>query len=266
MQVRSLGYRTDLIFHRFAGEVLDRGDYLVIRSPRQQGFYWGNLLLFPAAPGAGDYERWEGLFREEFRDLAGVRHMTFGWDDPEGGDAVLEPFLAAGFRYEPGAVLSTSEARAPARGAWEELEVRPISGDEEWAEACRCQVACRDPELSEEAYQGFVARRMTGLRAMVEAGLGVWIGAFLEDRQVGNLGIFQHDGVGRFQTVCTHPGFRGRGVCSNLVYRTSLLAFEELGCQTLVIVSESGSQAERIYRSVGYHAEEVQLGLCRWPA
>jgi len=33
MKVHSLGYQTDLIFPAFDGEVIDRGDYLVIKTP-----------------------------------------------------------------------------------------------------------------------------------------------------------------------------------------------------------------------------------------
>ena len=32
MEVKSLGYRTDLIFPAFDGEIIDRGAYLVVRT------------------------------------------------------------------------------------------------------------------------------------------------------------------------------------------------------------------------------------------
>lgn len=50
MNIRSLGYRTDLLFPRFDGEVIDRGDYTVIRTPSNPTFYWGNFLLFDQPP------------------------------------------------------------------------------------------------------------------------------------------------------------------------------------------------------------------------
>ena len=58
MQVRSLGYRTDLIFPAFDGQITDRGDYLVVRTPSNPTFYWGNFLLFDRPTGDGDIERW----------------------------------------------------------------------------------------------------------------------------------------------------------------------------------------------------------------
>src|SRR4051812_23434282 len=41
-----------------------RDDHLVIRSPSNPAFYWGNLLLFDEPPQPGDVERWERLPRE----------------------------------------------------------------------------------------------------------------------------------------------------------------------------------------------------------
>ena len=38
MNVKSLGYRTDLIFLAFDGEIIDRGPYLVLRTPTNPTF------------------------------------------------------------------------------------------------------------------------------------------------------------------------------------------------------------------------------------
>lgn len=45
MNLRSLGYHTDLMFPRFDGLVVDCGDYLAVRTPSNPRFYWGNFLL-----------------------------------------------------------------------------------------------------------------------------------------------------------------------------------------------------------------------------
>ena len=50
MKPKSLSLRTDLIFWRRDGRVVDRGDYLVIETARNPGYYWGNLLVFPHPP------------------------------------------------------------------------------------------------------------------------------------------------------------------------------------------------------------------------
>jgi hypothetical protein len=46
MQVTSLGFQTDLALRVLEGaEITDRGDYLVVRTPDNPTFYWGNFLL-----------------------------------------------------------------------------------------------------------------------------------------------------------------------------------------------------------------------------
>jgi RimJ/RimL family protein N-acetyltransferase len=264
MKILSLGYRTDLLFHHFEGEVLEREDYLVLRTPEQQGYYWGNLLLFPKAPGPGDYRRWRALFQQEFQDLPGVRHETFGWDEVGEACGDLAPFLEAGFESDPGVVLTARETHPPPREL-RELEVRVLTRDQDWEDASTCQVACRDPRFEEATYWAFKKKRMECLRAMVEAGLGRWFGAFLEGQLVGDLGIFMDREVGRFQTVGTLPDFRRRGVCGTLVHRSSQIAFAELGAEELVIVADLGDAAERVYGSVGYRPRELQNGVCLYP-
>jgi hypothetical protein len=51
MNVRSLGIRTDLIFQRFGGVTFDRGSYLVLLTPSNPAYRWGNMLLFADHPG-----------------------------------------------------------------------------------------------------------------------------------------------------------------------------------------------------------------------
>jgi hypothetical protein len=46
VDVRSLGFRTDLTVRRLAGpEIVDRGDYLLVRSSDFPDYYWGNFIL-----------------------------------------------------------------------------------------------------------------------------------------------------------------------------------------------------------------------------
>lgn len=41
----SLGWRTDLIFARFDGQVTDCGKHVRVRTPANPTFWWGNLHL-----------------------------------------------------------------------------------------------------------------------------------------------------------------------------------------------------------------------------
>lgn len=260
MNIRSLGWRTDLIFPRFDGIVTDRGDCLVIRTPSNPGYYWGNFLLFPHPPGPDSLPLWTERFREEIAAHQPAAHVTFGWDSPGGEAGALEPFLAEGFQLNESVVLA-ADALSPPPHRSEEIAVRPLATDDDWAQVLRNQVECRPAEFAVEGYREFKERQMARYRRMAEAGLGAWFGAFLDGRVVADLGIFTDGGLARFQRVETHPDFRRRGICGTLVHEAARQAKAELGAERLVIVADEHYHAGRIYESLGFRRAERQLGL-----
>jgi ribosomal protein S18 acetylase RimI-like enzyme len=264
MNVRSLGYRTDLIFPAFDGEIIDRGDYLVIRSPANPTFYWGNYLLFSRPPQEGDLRKWRDLFAREIGVPPGTEHQVFGWDSPEGDEGVIQPFLEAGFRLNQSVVMTGTELRRPARFS-DLVSIRALKTESDWEKAVDNQVVCREPGEEEAGYRVFRQRQMDRYWKMVESGLGDWFGAFVDQRLVADLGIFHDEDVGRFQSVETHPGFRRRGIASTLIYRAGRQAMAEYGLHTLVIVAEQASSAARLYETLGFEPVEKQVGLEWWP-
>jgi RimJ/RimL family protein N-acetyltransferase len=263
MQVHSLGYRTDLIFPRFDGQMLDRGDYLVILTPSNPTFYWGNFILFPNPPGEGDFENWRDVFSREIAARLPVKHFAFGWDTIEGETGLVGPFLEAGFNLSQSVVLSARQVTLPPRHN-REVSVRPLKEDWEWEQALQNQVACREPEHGLESYTIFKRNQMQRYRRMSQAGLGWWFGAFLGNQVVADLGIFTDGTIGRFQSVGTHPNYRRRGICGALVYQASRFAFEKMKLETLVMVADEHYFAAKIYESIGFEPRERQVGLDWW--
>lgn len=263
MNIRSLGYRTDLFFPRFDGEVLDQGEYIVIRTPSNPSFHWGNFLLFDRPPAAGDLDRWRRLFADEIGTPPTVTHLAFGWDSTAGETGDIEPFLDAGLRVMALVVL-TAQAVQPPPKVSSEIIIRPLREDWEWESATESQIACRSSEYSREEYTPFKTRQMTRYREMTKAGLGEWFGAFLDNRVAGDLGVFAQDGVGRFQSVGTHPDFRRRGICGTLVYEAAQYAFQNLGAKTLIMAADEEYHAAKIYESVGFVPTEHQIGMDWW--
>jgi ribosomal protein S18 acetylase RimI-like enzyme len=98
----------------------------------------------------------------------------------------------------------------------------------------------------------------------IRRSVGETIGAFQADRLVGDLGVFVVDGVGRFQSVGTHPDFRRRGVCGALVHEAALHALAESGAGVLVMRADADYHAAGIYESVGFVPAERQVGLTWW--
>src|SRR6202030_1284769 len=93
MELMSLGFRTDVALRVAEGaEVTDRGDCLVVRSPDNPAFWWGNFLLLAAWPGDND-----GCLDGFAAEFPQARHVANGVDASEAGGglpaefATLEP-------------------------------------------------------------------------------------------------------------------------------------------------------------------------------
>ncbi|MGW8225900.1 MAG: GNAT family N-acetyltransferase [Anaerolineales bacterium] len=262
MQVKSLGYRTDLIFPAFDGEIIDRGDYLVVKTPSNPTFYWGNFLLFENPPQTGDHVRWPKLFGQEIGQPPHISHETYGWDTTQNELGVIQPFLESGYLVENSVVL-TANRKTLASKSSPEFTFRRLETEDDWMQSIENQVLCRESVFSEDSYRVFWREQATRYRAMVSQGIGSWFGAFSGTQLVGNLGIFSSDKLARYQSVCTHPNFRRQGVAGTLIYEAALFAMKQYQAETLVIVAKANSSAERLYRSNGFQVAEHQVGLMK---
>lgn len=265
----SLGWQTDLVFARFDGQVADRGSHLLVRTPGNPTFWWGNFLLFRQAPGPGDLARWMALFEREIEAVQPAsRHRAFGIDVRE--RLVLPPeFEAAGFALNEATVLTLtpSQLRAPARPLPGGVEFRVLDLPRDSAVVVDKQVAVDEGRYEAIGYRVFAERQMERYAAMQRAGLGHWFGlvAQVDGRTVlaASCGLFRDpgrdDGLGRFQYVSTHPAWRRRGLCTALVHATCRHGFEAMGLRTLVMVADPDDVAIGVYESLGY-----QRGTSTW--
>ena len=265
MNLRSLGYRTDLIFARFSGEITDCGSYMVVRTPSNPTFYWGNFVLFDRPPTSGDVEDWLEVFAKE---IPYAKHIAIGWDGQEPGDA--QAFVAAGLDFEETIVMTAIEVHAPPKVNLE-ATYRTLESEDDWAQLLELSELCNDDGYEPEGYRVFLQRKNLNRRRMGEAGLGQWFGAFLEDRLVCSMGLysdagfegnhFDGDRVARFQNVETHPDFRRRGLCGSLVHRVAKYGLEVMKAKTLVMCADPEYHAARIYEGVGFRPTERQYAL-----
>lgn len=263
MHLDSIGLRTDLIFWRHGGRVADRGEYLLVETPGNPGWHFGNLLVFGRGPREGDFERWTALFREEFAHAPGVRHVNFAWRVEEEGFGETGPFLAAGFRLEVNPVLVARALTPPPRPNGE-IEVRPVETDESWSEVLEAHVRGREPQYEEGGYRRFLTGRFVEYRALAAEGRGGWYGAYAGGGLVGDLGLFREGRLGRYQLVLTREDFRRRGVCATLVHAVGAAALAE-GRVGELVISAADEAVARIYRSVGFEPAERCAALVRGP-
>lgn len=263
MKLTSLSRKTDLIFSHFEGEVLDRGNYIAIKTPSNPGYHWGNYIIFSGPPQKGDFEKWRATYFAEFTYYDSFKHMTFTWNQNTKVTPDFEPFLNAGFKLDRAKVLAAQQVKAPPK-LNHLVEVRAVQTLDEWEQAIQLQIACRDLSFDQKGYEVFKRRQFKTYQAMSQAGFGNWFGAFLENRLVGDLGIFHQDGLGRFQNVGTHPDFRRQGICGTLVFNTAQLALKNFGVSTLVMEADADYHAAGIYESVGFRPTEENQSLNWW--
>jgi ribosomal protein S18 acetylase RimI-like enzyme len=263
MQVKSLGYRTDLIFPAFEGEIIDRGDYLVVRTAANPTFYWGNFLLFDNPPAEGDFYRWQEIFAGEIGKPPQIKHLAFGWDSPQGESGTIQPFHDDGFHVENGVVLTAGQDDLKPKSSTG-ITIHSLHSEHDWMQSIENQVICREPIFPEESYRIYTQRQTKRYQKMASSGLGAWFGAFTGSQLVGDLGIFCDGDFARYQSVQTHPDFRRRGIAGSLVYHAGLYAFENHDVERLVIVAEADTAAQRLYQSIGFQFKEYQMGA--WKA
>jgi ribosomal protein S18 acetylase RimI-like enzyme len=261
MDLRSLGYRTDLALLQLGGtQVEDRGDHLVVRSPHNPQHYWGNFLLLDAVPPSADAGRWVERHADAF---PGARHRTIGFDGTGGTVADLSGFSALGLSPEAQTVMTASSVRSDA--PHREAECRQLSSDDDWQQNVELQMRCNDRH-DPVVHRAYAEARARTHRRLVDAGHGGWFGAFVEGRLVCQMGLFSASpGLARFQSVETDPGFRRRGIARALVQHVSTFGFEQLAATTLVMVADPDYFAIDLYRSVGFAASESQLQAERLP-
>jgi ribosomal protein S18 acetylase RimI-like enzyme len=261
MRVQSLGFRTDLMLRRLEGsEITDHGDYLVVRTPANPTFWWGNFLLLPEAVAGDQADLWTSRFAEAF---PGAGHVALGIDTPGAGPG-LAGFQQAGFQVERDAVLATDAVREPSH-VNQAVLVRPLESPEDWRQSVELRLACHeDGEPGND--REFLERRTAQNRGMVQRGHGAWFGAFADGRLLAQFGVFS-DGaeIARYQGVETHPSARRQGLAGTLLHRAGVHAGQVLGARTLVIVADPDYSAIALYRSAGFADRETQLSLQRVP-
>ncbi|HSO65218.1 MAG TPA: GNAT family N-acetyltransferase [Ornithinibacter sp.] len=246
MRTCPAGWATDLAILEHTGSVLeDHEDHLVVRTPHNPDFYWGNFLLVTDEDGLGDAGRWVSTFQLAFPEATwvaiGLTRM------PEDQD----PWVAQGLQLELDDVLTTRTLprQAPLP---EGYTVRRLSG-RDWARSVARSVAENDRtgEHDPTSYERFAQREAQARRTLSRRGIGAWFGAFSGASLVADLGIVRCGTTARYQDVSTDDQHRRHGLASHLLGVAARWAADG-GCDQWVIVTEAANPAGRVYRSLGF--------------
>lgn len=240
-------------------EVVDRADHLVIRTPDNPGFWWGNFLLLAEVPDADESLGWLDRFHAEFPD---AEHVAMGFDTTDSKVRGAGWFADHGFSVEAATVMTAHDLSAPRSAV--DADCRRLVSEDDWQQSLRLNLGDADDASAQLA---FLEARMRTKRKLADAGHGAWFGAFHDGRLVAELGLMRiGGGLARYQSVLTDPAFRRRGYATALLAFAGRYGFAELGANTLVIVVDPANPAVHLYRSIGFFPVETQLQVERPPA
>lgn len=254
------GLATDLAILRHGGsELEDRGDHLIVRTPRMPDFHWGHSIIVTDPGAAGDARRWVGAFRAAFPEAGwiaiGLPRMP----------ADLDAWIALDLAPDVSDVLSTDTV--PRQTALADgYEVRALHrGDREQRVARAIAENARTDEYDPDAHARFVRARIHFQESLSRRGLAAFFGAFADGELAADLGIVRCGTVARFQWVGTDAAHRRRGLASHLLGVAARWAGER-GCERWVIVTGTDNPAGRIYRAVGFTPDVTTVEVYRPPA
>ncbi len=259
MDVRSLAFRTDLALLRLSGsEIDDCASHVVVRTPDNPDYRWGNFHLLARPPRADEID---ALLAAYDADFPSSSHRAFGVDGVVDQREQLAPLATAGPAIDVATVMTATSVHPPTRPN-AEATYRQLTSDDDWAQRVEMSMLVNDDETDLEMHRAFAAQKAVADRALVEGSHGAWWGAFVDGRLASVMGLVDAgDGLARYQSVETHPDHRGRGLAGTLVHRVATYGFDELGARTLVMVADPDYLAIRIYRSVGFDDTETQTQL-----
>ncbi|HRY09667.1 MAG: GNAT family N-acetyltransferase [Actinobacteria bacterium] len=236
-----LGWRTDLDVLTRSGSTITSGDgHLIVRTPANPGYYWGNFLCVTDPGLARRPQECLALMSRAFPDAAHVAIALPAAPETSQWDGL-------GVDIEHDEVLASDEpptGRALPTG----YSSRPLFG-EDWKQSLRNEVA-ESGAGDVAAYVDFARRRNASRQSMVANGDACFFGAFFGEQLVAELGIVLCDGLARYQSVATVPGHRSRGLASHLLQMAGEWARGH-GADRWVIVAEPGADAARLYRACG---------------
>jgi hypothetical protein len=215
MDIRSLGFRTDLRLLEMTGsQIEDRGTHLVIRTPDNPTYFWGNFLLLKRRPFPGGEREVIGAFHTEFPE---AEHVAIGIDGTEDQTAEVQAFADAGMEVNSGVVL-TAGALVEPRPVADDVVVRALSSEDDWEQRARLSQQLY-PQTGDEEFMTFARRRNAQELALVARGVGQRFGAFVDGVLVSTAAIFvTHAGIARYQTVETHHDHRRQGLAAAVVH------------------------------------------------
>ena len=257
-QPKSIGLKTDLFFHQFSGNVISKENYLVIHTPNNPEYYWGNYLIFDGPPKKTDSKKWIDAFKNEFGHRKSIDHIAFTWDLGEVSN--LDEFVEKGFHIDKSIILTLNEMSSPSLCSGN-ITLKEIQTNSEWKELIDLQILIGNSDGKYENYIKFTEKKFFTYKKIVSSNKGTWLGAYDSGKLIGDLGIFLTGAFGRFQNIETHPDYRGKNICRSLIYKAFHWIKNRNSKAIIVVESEANSLPLKIYKKLGFSEKEFLTSL-----
>jgi GNAT superfamily N-acetyltransferase len=259
MHALPIGWATDIAVLEHSGSTVeDRGDHLLVRTPHNPTFHWGNCLLVTDPDAVDEAQQWVQAFQGAFPSATWVAiGLTRMADD-------IEAWVGQGLELELDDVLTT--ATLPRQTALPAgYTVRRLAGDD-WEQVMGLGIAENDrtAEYEPRSHERFLRAKTQAQRTLSERDIAAFFGAFADGELVANLGVVQCGMTARYQNVGTDARHRRRGLAAHLLGVAARWAADH-GCDRWVIVTEATNPAGRIYRSVGFEPDAANAQAYRRP-
>ena len=263
-----IGWRTDFLVHEGAAQILERGDCIVVRTPGNPAYYWGNFLVLPEAPVDDALDHWLQRFAQEVATGQPLcQHVAIGVSAPY-VQQQLPRWREAGFDLHVSVVMRLVPGELqrdvkPARGS---VTVRPLDFAHEID--ALIELECSDAHGFEIAgYRQYRQRKFTRYAELHAQGRLHWFGLWCDGVLAASCGLMrehaQPGSTARFQHVMTHPQWRRRGLCTALIEAVSAYGMDTWCCQQLVMLADPSDVAIGIYRALGYQEVDSEWALQR---
>lgn len=255
MKTNCLAHYTNLAYAECLGSVEEKENYFLIKREDRPDFFWGNYLILKNKLVDISPDQAKRIFENEFGRYQDAGYMAITFDIDMLPEYVSSDFKKAGFDVLKNKVLSTNKVNRTDK-VKNEFTIRPIESEWDWQQYFEVHFDKEWSYGNEKQQLEFLKCEVDDFKKIIHMGRGNRFGAFLNNKLVGELGVFWKGSCVRFNNVATHDSYRRMGVCNTLVYTVSSLLFSA-GFQTLVMEADENYYAAKIYESLGFQHNET---------
>lgn len=260
MRELSLDWATDLEILRLTGsEIQEYKDHLIVKTPSNPKYHWGNCLLVLDHSLVGQADIWVSKFHQQFPNADWISIALPAMPNDS------EDWKSKGVTLEALEVLHANDLpnSFPLPKGY---LVRSLEGDD-WNLLSKKELeenlVSKLYEPSE--YEDFIVQTNQVRRSLCQTGKAAWFGVFFREELVSNLGIVLCGKSARYQSIETHIDHRKRGLASHLLGVAARWSAER-GCDNWVIVTEAKSDAGRVYRRAGFVSVNGSVNAYKAPS